>query len=63
MIQKIIQKRKLKKEADEKLRQSLVEAMKLDDARLEEEMKDLPPHQFSEKFEKSMATLMQKRSK
>jgi len=47
------------KACDEKLRSSLVEAMKLDDARLEEEMQGLEPHVFSESFEKRMEKLMQ----
>ena len=43
---------------DEKLRSSLMEAMKLDNARLEEEMKHCEPHVFSEKFERCMEKLM-----
>lgn len=48
------------KACDEKLRSSLVEAMELDDAKLEAEMQDLAPHVFSESFEKNMAKLMKK---
>jgi len=44
----------------EKFKLSLLEAMELDDARLEEEMKDLPPHQFSEKFERKMAEILKR---
>lgn len=48
------------KAAMEKFRVSLDEAMKLDDAQLEEEMKDLPPHKFSEDFERKMAELFKR---
>ena len=48
------------KAAMEKLRKSLIKARELDDARLEEEMKDLPPHKFSEEFERKMAALFNK---
>jgi len=48
------------KAAMEKFKLSLLEAMELDDARLEEEMKDLPPHQFSEKFERKMAEILKR---
>lgn len=58
MIQKIILKRQQKKEADKRFRQSLIEAMELDDVQLEEELKDLPPHQFSEEFERNMDELL-----
>ena len=43
---------------DEKLKSSLVEAMKLDNARLEEEMKHCEPHVFSEDFERRMEKLL-----
>ena len=48
------------KAAKEKLKASLLEAMKLDDEKLEEEMKDLPPHKFSEEFERNMAVLFKR---
>ncbi len=47
------------KASDKKLQASLMEAMKLDDARLEEEMKNSEPHVFSESFEKRMEELIQ----
>ena len=43
------------KKSDEKLRQSLLEAMAMDDTRLEEEMENEEPHVFSEEFERNMA--------
>ena len=54
---RLINKSKHKK-ADDKLHQSLIEAMKLDDIRLEEELKDIPLHHFSEEFEKNMEELL-----
>lgn len=47
------------KASDEKLRESLREAMRLDQARLEEEMKNCEPHIFSEEFERQMEEMMQ----
>lgn len=47
------------KASDEKLRESLREAMRLDQARLEEEMKNCEPHVFSEEFERQMEEMMQ----
>ena len=46
--------------SDEKLRQSLLEAMAMDDASLEEEMKNVEPHVFSEEFERNMAKLIKR---
>ena len=46
--------------SDEKLRQSLLEAMALDDAKLEEEMENEEPHVFSEEFERNMAKLLKR---
>lgn len=54
----LITKWKLRKAAKEKLRQSLIEVMELEDMRLEEEMKDLPTHQFSEEFEKNLEEIL-----
>lgn len=47
------------KASDEKLKASLREAMRLDQARLEEEMKNCEPHVFSEEFERQMEEMMQ----
>lgn len=47
------------KASDEKLRESLREAMRLDQERLEEEMKNCEPHVFSEEFERQMEEMMQ----
>lgn len=46
------------KACDEKLKSCLMEAMELDDARLEEEMKHCEPHVFSYAFEEKMQELM-----
>lgn len=46
------------KACDEKLRSSLMEAMRLDNARLEEEMKHCEPHVFSEAFERNMEKMI-----
>lgn len=46
------------KACDEKLKSSLVEAMKLDNARLEEELQHYEPHVFSPDFERRMEKLM-----
>lgn len=45
------------KACDSKLKSSLMEAMELDDARLEEEMKNYEPHVFSAEFESRMEEL------
>ncbi len=45
------------KACDEKFKSSLLEAMELDEARLEEEMKNYEPHVFSESFENRMDEL------
>ena len=47
------------KACDEKLKSSLMEAMKLDNARLEEELQHGEPHAFSPLFEKRMEKLLQ----
>lgn len=47
------------KKSDEKLRQSLLEAMAMDDAKLEEEMENVEQHIFSEKFERNMEKLFE----
>lgn len=44
---------------DSKLKASLVEAMKLEEARIEEEMKSVPEHVFSESFEQKMEDVLQ----
>lgn len=46
------------KTCDEKLKSCLIEAMKLDNARLEEEIKHCEPHIFSEEFEQRMEELL-----
>ncbi len=43
---------------EKKFQTSLIEAIKLDDARLEDEMKNTEPHVFSESFEKRMEEVM-----
>lgn len=47
------------KACDEKLKSGLMEAMKLDNARLEEEIQHGEPHAFSPLFEKRMEKLLQ----
>lgn len=47
------------KACDEKLKSGLMEAMKLDNARLEEELQHGEPHAFSPLFEKRMEKLLQ----
>jgi len=47
------------KKSDEKLRQSLLEAMALDDAKLEEEMENEEPHVFSAKFQRNMEQIFE----
>lgn len=44
---------------DSKLKASLVEAMKLEEARIEEEMKSVPEHVFPESFEQKMEDVLQ----
>ena len=46
------------KACDKKLRSSLVEAMKLDNARLEKELQHCEPHVFSSDFERRMEKLI-----
>lgn len=46
------------KACNEKLKSSLMEAMKLDNARLEEEMQHCEPHIFSPEFERRMENLL-----
>ena len=48
------------KACDEKLKSSILEAIELDDARLEEELKSCEPHVFSEKFEREMEALFER---
>lgn len=43
---------------DKKLQSSLMEAMKLEDARIEEEMNSMPEHVFSEAFEQKMEEVL-----
>lgn len=48
------------KACDEKLKSSILEAIELDDARLEEELKNCEPHVFSAKFEREMEALFER---
>lgn len=48
----------IKKETNEKLHQAVLEAIELDDARLDAELQNIPKHQFSEKFERQMNELL-----
>ena len=48
---------------DNKLRSSLVEAMRLDEQRLEAEMQGVTPHVFSEVHEKKMEKLMRSQNR
>lgn len=48
------------KACDEKLKSSILEAIELDDARLEEELKNCEPHVFSAKFEREMDELFER---
>ena len=52
---------KIKKEADEKFKQALLAAMKQDEEKLEEELKNMPPHEFSPEFEAKMEEILKKR--
>ena len=45
---------------DEKLKSSILEAIELDDARLEEELKNCEPHVYSAKFEREMEALFER---
>lgn len=47
------------KACDEKLRAALMEAWELENARLEEEMKECEPHVFSDEFERKMDELFE----
>lgn len=47
------------KACNEKLKSGLIEAMKLDNARMEEELQREEPHEFSPEFEQQMEELMQ----
>ncbi|MBQ8815900.1 MAG: DUF4367 domain-containing protein [Lachnospiraceae bacterium] len=51
------------KNCNEKIKSSLEEAMRLDEARLEEEMRNVEPHIFSEAFEKQMEELFETHKK
>jgi uncharacterized membrane protein len=53
--------RRMKKAADEKFKQALRAAMQMDEEKLEEELKNMPPHQFSPEFEAKMEELLEKR--
>jgi len=44
--------------SEEKLKASLLEIMEAEEAELEEEMKNVEPHKFSETFEKKMEALL-----
>lgn len=48
------------KACDEKLKSSILEAIELDDARLEEELKNCEPHVYSAKFEREMEALFER---
>ncbi len=48
------------KACDEKLKSSILEAIELDDARLEEELKNCEPHVFSERFEREMDEMFER---
>lgn len=52
-----------KNEAEEKLRECIIEAMRLEDERVEEEMKKQDNHVFSEQFEQKMEELFAARRK
>ena len=54
-------KAKMKKEADEKFKQALLAAIKQDEEKLEEELKNMPPHEFSQEFEAKMEEILKKR--
>lgn len=47
-----------KKEFDELMRKSLEEAMRIDQERLEEQLKNAEPHVFSEEFERKMGKVI-----